>query len=200
MCVYVCVRAKSLRSCPILCSLTDYSPPGLVWLLPLSIMHLRFIHVQFSSVQSLSHVRLFATPWTAAHQASLSITNSRSPPKPMSIELVMPSNHLIFWCPLLLLPPIFPSIRVFSNKSALRIRWPEYWSFSYSISPSNEHPGLIFRMDWLALIEVQGTLRSLLQHHSSKASILQCSAFFIIQLSHPYMTIGKTIALTLLTK
>ena len=150
----------------------------------------------FSSVQSLSCVQLFATPWTAAHQASLSITNSRSPPKPMSIELMMPSNHLILYCPLLLLPSIFPSIRVFSN-SVLRIRWPKYWSFSFSISPSNEHPGLIsFRMDWLDLLVLQGTLKSLLQHHSSKASILGCSAFFIVQLSHPYMTTGKTIALT----
>ena len=144
------------------------------------------------SVQSLSHVQLFATPWTAACQASLSITNSRSPPKLMSIESVMPSNHLILCRPLLLLPSIFPSIRVFSNESALRIRWPKYWSFSFKISPSNEHPGLIsFRMDWLDLLAVQGALKSLLQHHSSKASILQRSAFFIVQLSHPYMTTGK---------
>ena len=134
----------------------------------------------FSSVQSLSHVRLFAAPWTAAHQASLLITNSRSPPKPMSIESVMPSNHLILCCPLLLLPSIFPSIRVFSNEPALCIRWPKYWSFSFNISPSNEHPGLIsFRMDWLDLLAVQGTLKSLFQHHSSKASVLQCLAFFI---------------------
>ena len=147
----------------------------------------------FSSVQSLSHVRLFATPWTAAHQASLSSTNSWSPPKPMSIELVMPSNHLIF-CPILLLPSIFPSIRVFSKESALCIRWPKHWSSCFNISPSNEHPGLIsFRMDWLDLLAVQGTLKSLLQHHSSKASILWCLAFFIVQLSHPYMTIGKTL-------
>ena len=145
----------------------------------------------FSSVQLLSRVRLFATPWTAAHQASLSTTNSRSSPKPMSIKTVMPSNHLILCRPLLLLPPIFPMIRVFSNESALR------WSFSFNISPSNEHPGLIsFRMDWLDLLAVQGTLKSLLQHHSSKASILRCSAFFTNQLSHPYMTTGKTIALT----
>ena len=151
----------------------------------------------FSSVQSLSHVRLFVTSWTAARQAFLSITNSRSPPKPISIVLVMPSNHLILCHPLLLLLSIFPSIRVFSNESALRIRWPKYWSFSFNISPSNEHPGLIsFRMDWLYLLAVQGTLKSLLQHHSSKASILRCSAFFIVQLSHPYMTAGKTIALT----
>ena len=142
----------------------------------------------FSSVQLLSHVRLFATPWTAACQASVSITNSWSPPKPMSVELVIPSNHLILCRPLLLLPSIFPSIRVFSNESALRIRWPKYWSFSFKISPSNEHPGLIsFRMDWLDLLVVQGTLKSLLQHHSSKASILCHLAFFIVQLSHPYM-------------
>ena len=141
--------------------------------------------VQFSSVQSLSHVWLFVTPWTAAHQASLSITNSQGPPKPMSIELVMPSNHLILCCPLLCLPSFFPSIMVFSNDSAFHIRWPKYWSFSFNISPTNEHPGLIsFRMDWLGLLAVQGTLKSLLQHHSSKASILQCSAFFIVQLSH----------------
>ena len=146
----------------------------------------------FSSVQSLSHVPLFATPWTAARQASLSITNSWSPPKSMSIESVMPSSHLILCCPLLLLPSVFPSIRVFSNESALRITWPEYWSFSLIISPSSEHPGLIsFRMDWLDLHAVQGTLKSLLQHHSSKASILLHSAFFIVQLSHPYMTTGK---------
>ena len=135
----------------------------------------------FSSVQLLSHVRLFATPWTSAHQASLSITNSQSPPKPMSIELMMPSNHLILCRPLLLLPSIFPSIRVFSNESALRIRWPKDWSFSFNISPSNEHPGLIsFRMDWLDLFAVQGTLKSLLQHHT-KASILRCSPFFIVR-------------------
>ena len=149
-----------------------------------------------SSVQSLSLIRVFAIPWTAARQASLSITNSQSPPKPMSIKLVMPLSHLILCCPLLLLPSIFPSIRFFSNKSALRIRWPKYWSFSFNISPSNEQPGLIFRMDCLDLLAVQGTLKSLLQHHNSKASILRCSAFFIDQLSHPYMTPGKTIALT----
>ena len=150
------------------------------------------ISVQFSrSVVSDS-----GTPWTAAHQASLSIANSRSPPKHMSIESVMPSSHLILCCPLLLMPSIFPSIRVFSSESALCIRWPKYWSFSFSISNSNEHPGLIFRMDWLDLLAVQGTLKSLLQHHSSKASILRCSAFFIVQLSHPYVTTGKIIALT----
>ena len=152
---------------------------------------------QFSSVQLLSCVRLFVTPWTAARQASLSITNSRSPPKPMSIESVMPSNHLILCCPLLLLTSVFPSIRVFSNELVLCIRWPKYWSFSFNISPSNVHSGLIsFRMDWLNLLAVQGTLKNLLQHNSSKASILQRSAFFIVQLSHPYMTTRKTVALT----
>ena len=151
----------------------------------------------FSSVQLLSRVQLFATPWTTAGQASLSIINSGSPPKPMSIESVMPSNHFILCRPLLLLPSIYPSIRVFSNESALCIRCPKYWSFGFNISPSNEHPGLIsFRMGWLDLLAVQGTLMSLLQHHSSKASILQCSAFFIVQPSYPYMTTGKTIALT----
>ena len=150
----------------------------------------------FSSVQLLSCVWLFATPWTAAHQVSLSITNSRSLPKFMSIESVMPSSHLIL-CQLLLLPPVFPSIRVFSNELALCIRWPKYWGFNFNISPSDEHPRLIsFRMDWLDLLAVQGTLKSLLQHHSSKASILRRSPFFIVQLSHPYMTAGKTIALT----
>ena len=153
--------------------------------------------VQFSSVQSLSCVWLFATPWTATHQAFLFITNSRSLPKLMSIKSIMPSNHLIICHPLLLLPSIFPSIRVFSNESALRIRWPKDWSFSFNINPSNEHPGLIsFRVDWLDLLAVQGTLRSLFQHHTSKASILLLSAFFIVQLSHPYMTTRKTIALT----
>ena len=135
--------------------------------------------LQFSSVQSFSHVRLLGTPRTAAHQVSLSITNTQSPPKPMSIESVMPSSHLILCHPLLLLPPIPPSIRVFSNESTLCMRWPKYWSFSFIISPSNEHPGLIsFRMDWLDLLAVQGTLKSLLQHHSSKASIFWHSAFF----------------------
>ena len=152
--------------------------------------------VQLSSVQLLSCVQLFATPWTASRQASLSITNSRSLLKLMSIELVMPSNHLILSCPLLCLPSIFPSIRIFSNESALLIRWPKYWSFSFNISPSNEHPRLIsFRMDWLDLLAVQGTLKSLLQHHSSKASILWHSAFFIVQFSHPYMPTGKTLPL-----
>ena len=153
--------------------------------------------VQFSSVQSLSCVRFFATPWIAARQASLSITNSWSLLKLMPIESVMPSSHLIPCCPLLLLPPIPPSIRVFSNESTLCMRWPKNWSFSFSISPSNEHPGLIsFRMNWLDLLAVQGTLKSLLQHHSSKASIFRCSAFFTVQISHPYMTTGKTTALT----
>ena len=142
---------------------------------------------QFSSVQLLSRVRLFATPWTAARQASRSITNSQSRPKPMSNELVMPSNHLIFSHPLLLLPSIFPSIRVFSNESALLIRWPKYWRFCFNIHPSNEHPGLIsFRMDWLDFLAVQGTLKSLLHHYSSKASILWHSAFFIVQLTSIY--------------
>ena len=148
------------------------------------------ISVQFSS---LSYVWLFAILWTAACQASLSITNSQSLLKLMSIESVMPSSHLILCHPLLLLPSIFPSIRVFSNESVLHIRWPKDWSFSFSISPSNEYSGLIsFRMDWLDLLAVQGTLKSIPQHYSSKASIFQCSAFFIVQLSHPHMTTGKT--------
>ena len=145
-----------------------------------------------SSVQSFSRVRLFATPWITARRACLSITNSQSSLKLTSIELVMPSSHLILCCPLLLLPPVPPSIRVFSHESTLCMSWPKYWSFSFSISPSNEHPGLIsFRMDWLDLLAVQGTLKSLLQHHSSKGSILQHSAFFTVQLSHPFMTTGK---------
>ena len=148
--------------------------------------------VQFSSAQLLSLVQLFVIPSTIACQASLSITNNWSPTKPMSIEQVMPFNHLILCHPLLLPPSIFPCIRVFSNESVLCIRWPKYWSFSFSISPSNEYSGLIyFRMDWLDLLSVQGTLKSLLQHHSSKASIFQRSVFFILQLSHPYMTTGK---------
>ena len=151
--------------------------------------------VQFSSVTQ-SCPTLW-NPMTPAHEASLSITNIQSPPKPMSFESVMPSNHLILCHPLLLLPSTFPSIRVFSNESALHISWPKYWSFSFNISPSHEHPGLIFfRMDWMDLLAVQGTLKSLLQHHSSKPSILQSSAFFTVQLSYPYMTTGKTIALT----
>ena len=149
------------------------------------------------SVQLLSHVWPFVTPWTVALQASLSITNSQSLLKLVSIAWVMPSNHLIFCCPLLLPPSIFPSIRVFSNELVLRVRWPKYWSFSLSINPSNEYAGLIsFRIDWLDLLAVQGTLKSLLQHHSSKASVLKRWAFFIVQLSHPYMITGKTIALT----
>ena len=153
--------------------------------------------IQFSSVQSLSRVQLFASPWTTACEASLSITNSQSLPKLMSIESMMPSNHLTFCRPLLLLPSVFPNIRVFSNESALRIRWPKYWSFSFNISLSIEHSGLIsFKMDWLDLLVVQGTPKNLLQHQIWKASILRHSVFFIVQLSHPYMTTGKTIALT----
>ena len=153
--------------------------------------------MKFSLVQLLSCVQLFVTPRTAAHQASLSITNSQRLLKLMSLESVMPSNHLILCCPLLLLPSIFPSISVFSNESVLRMRWPKYWSFSFNISPSSEYSGLIsFRMDWLDLLAVQGTFKSLISHHSSRASVLQDSAFFIVQLSHPYMTTGKTIALT----
>ena len=151
-----------------------------------------FSLIQFSSVQSLSHVWLFVTPWTAARQASLSITNFQSSLNLMSIESVMPSIHLILCHPLLLLPPIPPSISVFSNESTLCMRWPKYWSFSFSISPPKEHPRLIsFKMDWLDLLVVQGTLKSLLQHHSSKASILRYSGFLTIQLSHPYMTTEK---------
>ena len=150
-----------------------------------------------SSVQSLSRVRLFVTPWTAARQASLFVTNSQSLLKFMSLELGMPSNHLILCHPLHLLPSTIPRIRVFSNESVLCIRWPKYWSFNFSISPSSEYSGLIsFRMDWLGLLAVQGTVKSLFQHHSSKASILWLSAFFIVQLSHPYMTTGKIKALT----
>ena len=149
------------------------------------------------SIQSLSRIQLFATPWTSAHQASLSITNSQSSLRLTSIESVMSFSHLILCHPFLLPPSIFPSIRVFSNKSVLRIRWPKYWSFSFNISPSSEYPGLIsFRMDWLDLLAVQGTLKSLLQYHSSRPSILCHSAFFTVQLSHPYMTTGRTIALT----
>ena len=147
--------------------------------------------IQFSSVQSLSRVQLFAIPRTATHPASLSITNSQNLLRLISIKSVMPSNHLILCRPLLLSPSIFPSIRVFSNESALRISWPKYWSFSFNVSPSNEHSGLIsFRMDWLDLLAVQGSLKSLLQHHNSKASILRPSAFFLVQLPHPYMTTG----------
>ena len=155
-----------------------------------SILSLYFSSVPF--VQSLSRVRLPVTPWIAARQASLSITISRSSLKLTSIESAMPSSHLILYRPLFLLPPIPPSIRVFSNESTLRMRWPKYWSFNFSISPSKEHPGLIsFRIDWLDLLAVRRTLKSLLQHHSSKASILRCSAFFTVQLSHPYLTTEK---------
>ena len=155
------------------------------------------IKTTISSVQSFSHVWLLVTSWITAGQASLSITNSWSSLRLTSIEAVMPASHLILCRPHFLLPPILPSIRVFSNESTLRMRWPKYWSFSFSISPSHEHPGLVsFRMDWLDLLAVQGTLKSLLQHHSSKASNLWRSAFFTVQLSHPYMTTGKTIALT----
>ena len=158
---------------------------------------MKFSRLKTSSLQSLSHVQLFMMPWTAAHKASLSITNSRSLLKVMSIKSVMPSNHLILCCPLLLLPSIFPSIGVFSNESVLHIRRPKYWNFSFSICPSNEYSGLIsFRMDWLDILAVKGTLKNLLQHHNSNPSIPWCSAFFIVQLSHPYMTTGKTIALT----
>ena len=155
---------------------------------------LKYNNLQFSLVQSLSRIWLFVTPWITAHQASLSITNSQRLLKLMSIESVMPSSHLILCRPLLLLLPIPPSIRVFSKESTLHMRWPKYWSFSFSISPSNEYSGLIsFRMDWLDLLAVQGVLKSLLQLHSSKASILQCSAFFTVQPSHPYMTTGRTL-------
>ena len=153
--------------------------------------YLNFYPFQFSSVQLLSRVQLLSSQLTAACQASLSIANSQSLPRLMSTELVMPSKHLILCCPLLLLPSIFPNIRVFSNESALCIRWPKYWSFSFNISPSNEHPGPIsLRMNWLHLLAVQGTLKSLLQHHISKVSFLLHSALFIVQLSHPYITTG----------
>ena len=155
------------------------------------------IHQKISSVQLLSYVRLLVTPWITACQASLSITNSQSLLKLMSIESVMPSSHLILCCPLLLLSPVFPSIRVFPSESTLCMKWPKYWCFSFNISPSNEHPGRIsFRLDWLDLPAVQGTLKSLFQHHSSKPSIFRHSAFFIVQLSHPYVTTGKATALT----
>ena len=179
------------------CSLPGFSVHGIFQARVLEWVAIAFSSDQIRSDQSLSCVRLFAVARTAACQASLSITNSRSLLKLMSIESVMPSNHLTLCCPLLLLPSIFSSIRVFSNESVLCIRWPNYWSFSFSISPSNEYSGLIsFRMDWLDLLAVQVTMKSLLQHPSSKASILQCSAFFIVQHSHPYMTIRKTKALT----
>ena len=182
----------------------EQHPPSLCSGRRKSQFHLQFpfqLFLCFTLVQMFSSVAqlclTLCNPMNQACQASLSITNPQSPPKPMSIEPVMPSNHLILCCPLLLLPSIFPSIRIFSNESALRIRWPKYWSFSFNISPSKEHPGLIsFRIDWLHLLVVQGTLKSLLQHDSSRASVLQHSAFFMVQLSHPYMTTGKNIALT----
>ena len=178
-------------------SLEGYSPQGCTESDRTEATEQQQQQASVSSVKWLRSVQLFSTPWTAAHQASLSITNSWSLLKLMSIESVMPSNHLILSRPLLLPPSVFPSIRVFSNELVLRIRWPKYWSFSFSISPSNQYLGLIsFRMDWLDPPAIQGTLKSLLQHHSSKASILQLSAFFIVQFSHPYMTTGKTIALT----
>ena len=178
------------RSCRIKC---EWGP--LKWSSGLTLE--RSLLVQFSLFQSHSCVQLFVTPWTAARQASLSITNSQSILKLMSIESTMSTNHLILCWPLLLLPSIFSSIRVFSDESVLCIKWPKYWSFSFSMSPSNEYSGLIsFKMDWLNLLAVQGILESLLQHHSSKASILWCSSFFMVQLSHPYITTGKTIALT----
>ena len=188
----------SQKSCEIVYKLGVGTPCLLVYTQGLfEFLILLLVTPTFSSVQSLSRVQLFATPWTAARQASLSITNSRSSLKLMSIKSVMPSSHLILCRLLLLLPPIPPIIRVFSNESTLRIRWPKYWSFSFSINPSSEHQGPIsFRMYWLDLLAVPGTLKSLLQHHTSKASILRHSAFFTVQLSHPYMTTGKTIALT----
>ena len=193
------VLEMSYPPCPSLL-LQHHSPSRLTWdqvIPPTTTAPCIFpLNLGFSSVQSLSHVQFFATPWTAARQASLSITNSQSLLRLMSIELVMPSSHFIL-CRLLLLPPsIFPSIRVFSNESVLPMRWPKYWRFNFSISPSSEYSGLIsFRMDWLDLLAVQGTLKSPLQHHSSKASVLRCSAFFMVRLSHPYVTTGKTTAL-----
>ena len=187
------MHAKSLQSCPTLCHPMDCSRPGSSGYGILQARILEWVAIsyfnQIRSDQSLSRVRLFATPWIAARLASLSITNSRSSLRLTSIESVMPSNHLILCRPLLLLPPIPPSIRVFSNESTLRMRWPKYWSFSFSIIPSKEIARLIsFRMNWLDLLAVQGTLKSILQHHSSKASIFWRSAFFIVQLSHPYMS------------
>ena len=191
---FFCFQSLNTFSIPFVREYISGSQSSSNWI---DCLYLSFISIQFSSVQLLSRVRLFVTPWIVARQASLSITNSRSSLRPTSIESVMPSSHLILCRPLLLLSPIPPSMRVFSNDSALRMRWPKYWSFSFSISPSKEIPELIsFRMDWLDLCAVQGTLRSLLQHHSSKSSILRHSAFFTVQLSHPYMTTGKNIALT----
>ena len=194
------VQSVSEQFCPV--GFIGSFLPYVWWSSEVLFRKLLLVFGKFSSVHSLSCVWLFATPWTAACQASLSSTNPQSLLKLISIELVMPSNHLIICHPPLPLPSIFPSIRVFSSESVLHIRWPKYWSFSFNISPSNQHSGLIsFRMDWLDLLAVQGervhgTLKSLLQHHSSKASILHCSAFFIAWLSHPYVTNGKIIALT----
>ena len=188
--IWVWSPVRELRTC-MLCGVVRKGGGHCFICMCICVYHIYSI-IHISSIQLLSRVRLFVTPCTATRQASLSITNSQSLLKLVSIELVMPSNHLILCCPVLLLPSVFPSIRVFSNESGLCIRWPKYWSFSFSISPSNEYSWLIsFRMDWLDLLEVQGTLKSLFQHHSSKASILQCSFFFIVQLSHPYMTLEK---------
>ena len=206
--IYLCLpQFVSSKSYSFQC--IDLSPPWLrlfwcsllllmlLWMARLSFFIFQIFVSVFSSVQSLSLVRLFVTPWTAARQASLSITKSQSLLKLTSIESVMPSNHLILCHPLLFMPSMFPSIRVFSNESVLRIRWPKYWSFSFSISPSNECSGLIsFRIDWLDLLAAQGTLKSFLWCHSSKVSVLRHSAFFMVQISHPYMTTGKIIALT----
>ena len=204
---HVAAAAKSLQPCLTLCDPIKGSPPGshvpgILQARTLELVAIFFFNAwyqghQIRSDQSISRVRLFATPWIAALQASLSITSSKRWLRLMSIESVRPSIHLILCCSLLLLPPIHPSIRVFSNESTLRMRWPKNWSFSFSIIPSKEIPGLIsFRMDWLDFLAVQGTLKSLLQHHSSKASIVRRSAFFTVQLSHPYMTTGKIITLT----
>ena len=177
-----------------ICEITLQAPTAICYNTILTEISLWMIH-SVNSVQSLSHIWLFATPWTAARQASLSITSSQSLLKLMSIESVMPSNHVVLCCPLFLLPSIFPSIKVFSNKSAFLIKWPKCWSFSFSINPSNEYAGLVsFKMDWFDLLAVQGTLKSVLQHHSSKASVLQQSAFFMVQISPPYTTTRKIIA------
>ena len=197
--IFACMHAKSLQSCPTLCDPMDCSLPGSSFHGIFQARILEWVAVSSSNlssvIQLLGRVRLFVTSWTAAHQASLFFTNSQSLFKFMSIESVMPFNHLVLH-PFLLLPSVFSSIRFFFNELALCIRWPNYWSFNFS--PSNEYSGFIyFRIGWFDLLAVQETLKSLLQHHSSKASILQHSAFFIVQLSHPYMTTGKTIALTI---